>query len=176
MSRLRVFAVLTALLAGGPALAQDDGKLAMLLPSLSQDDATTQMTAGYAACLKDFGNAEAIAGSFTSNGWTRRDDTEAQIIQLEPEMGEKTAAALAVDGSYCHVESFSLTTGQAGHVLAMTLQLVGLQGAQVGADAQGCMTFTLANGIVATLTSGGQDPVCASQTSSAVRFSKVPQE
>ena len=152
--------------------AQDAAKLAIVIPGLSEADPTTQMTAGFAACLKDFGNAEAVAASFTGNGWTRFDRTEESLVHLEHPTSESTFADLATDGSFCQVESLSLTTGQAGHVLALTLQLAGVPSARMGATPEGCITYTLDTGVVATITSGGQDPVCTSQLTSAIRFEK----
>jgi hypothetical protein len=159
-----------------PAQAQDPVKMELLLPGLAEVDPTTQMTSGFVACMKDFGDAETIAGSFTGSTWQRFDEPEAGLISLAPPEGGRTSALLATDGAFCEVESAALTTGQAGHTLALVLQLAGLTGARIGTDAQGCMTFTLGNGLLATVTSGGQDPVCTSDQSSAVRFTRAAEQ
>lgn len=41
----------------------------------------------------------------------------------------------------------------------------------IGSDADGCTTYTLDGGVIATLTGPGQDPVCTSDTGAALRFS-----
>lgn len=41
----------------------------------------------------------------------------------------------------------------------------------IGTDADGCTTYTLEDGIIATLSGPGQDPVCTSDTGAALRFS-----
>jgi hypothetical protein len=41
----------------------------------------------------------------------------------------------------------------------------------IGTDADGCATYTLDGGVIATLTGPGQDPVCLSDTGAALRFS-----
>jgi len=40
----------------------------------------------------------------------------------------------------------------------------------IGTDADGCTTYTLEGGIVATLSGPGQDPQCTSDTGAALRF------
>ena len=164
----------TSALLASPALAEGPAALAALLAGLGEPDASTQMTAGYAACLLTPGDAEATANSFTANGWLRKDDAEQGLIALTPAEYERTSALLAADGSFCKLESITLTTAQAAQLLNMTVTLAGLPAAQMGTDAAGCMTFTLADGTLASLTSGGRDPVCSSTVDSAMRFTTAP--
>jgi hypothetical protein len=42
---------------------------------------------------------------------------------------------------------------------------------ETATDADGCTTYTLDGGVIATLSGPGQDPVCTSDTGAALRFS-----
>lgn len=42
---------------------------------------------------------------------------------------------------------------------------------QIGTDADGCTTYTLDDGVIATLSGPGNDPQCTSDTGAALRFS-----
>ena len=163
-------------LAALPAQAADTGRLAALLPGLATDDAATQMTAGFAACLIDLGAPEAVVASFTAQDWERYDQSDAGVIRLEHPASDRTAAVLAVDGSHCTIESISLTTAQAAQMLGIVLDIGGYVDRRIETDAQGCNTIVIGGTIAATVSAGGDDPACTSQLTSAIRFAPIATE
>jgi hypothetical protein len=77
---------------------------------------------------------------------------------------------MANDGSFCHVESLTVDSATASEILAASLG--GPEGApfEYSKDDVGCTRLDFETGVTATITSGGNDPICGSETDSGVRF------
>jgi len=168
MTGIRHLALALAGLVSAPAVgAADDGVLARLAARLDQGDGT-QMQAAYAACILGKGNPEATIALFTAKGWRRDDTAKAGRVTLSPGT-DALYATVAMDGSFCDVTSLATGTDDALSVLNDLTRTAALP---VGpADVMStCLAMTLGPEIVAEVLSGGSDPVCASDTDSAVRI------
>jgi hypothetical protein len=77
---------------------------------------------------------------------------------------------MAEDGSFCHVESLVLGTGRLAEILDLALDVAGIDQEAADPDEMGCARRSLAGEVTVTLTSGGNDPTCASDTDAALRF------
>jgi hypothetical protein len=141
------------------------------LPALAQDaDPSNQLIEGYVACAVGEGLPEKTVTALGLYGWTSEEDTAMGVVNFQPGIGRDTFAYMSLTPGYCHIESTSIGTARA---LAL-MGYLGMSG-QVSVDAtetdaDGCTTLTLSNGVVAVITSGGNDPVCTSDTDSGVRF------
>jgi hypothetical protein len=123
------------------------------------------LSSAYAACVAGMGDPEATAAYWTDEGWTRTDETEMGLIFLSSP-GAHWTVTIAADGSFCEVASEQDSTGYA---LAQAMAVTMMAGGQnPTTNDEGCAVFALP-GAKMTLTSTGQDPVCHSDTSSALR-------
>ncbi len=139
-------------------------------PAMAQDaDPTGQLVEGYLSCFMGGGDPEVIAPNLGLYGWTHEAAEDGLVIAL-PGAGEATFVLIAEDKSFCHVESLTLGSAKAAEILAPALAVAGVTLPDPGTDAMGCALYDLGNGITATLTSGGNDPTCTSETDSGVRF------
>lgn len=139
-------------------------------PAAAQDaDPANQLVEGYLSCFMGGGDPEVVAPNLGLYGWTHEAAEDGLIIAL-PGAGEATFVLIAEDKSFCHVESLTLGSAKAAEVLALALAGADVTLPEPGADAMGCALFDLGEGITATLTSGGNDPTCTSETDSGVRF------
>ncbi len=144
------------LLAGSPALAQNA-------------DPVNQLIEGYLTCFMGHGDPEIVAPNLGLYGWTH-DAAEDGVAIAMPATGDASFVLMADDGSFCHVESLKLGTDTAAETLALALQGAKVTLPDAQSDALGCAVYDLGPGVTATLTSGGNDPTCTSDSSSAVRF------
>ena len=147
--------ILLAVLAG-PALAQDA-------------DPEGQLVEGYLSCFMGRADPDVVAPNLGLYGWTHEPAEDGLVIAL-PGAGEATFVLIAEDKSFCHVESLALGSDKAAEVLALALAGAGVTLPEPATDTMGCAFYDLGTGITATLTSGGNDPTCTSQTDSGVRF------
>ena len=146
-------------------------------PALAQDaDPAGQLVEGYMACLHGGGDVAATEAILTEVGWARGEGGEDGLVYFNPGVGEDTQIYMADDGSFCHVESFSVGTEAASQILIATSEGDDSIPFEPSKDEDGCTQFIFAEKVSATLTSGGNDPVCASDTDSGVRFAPVEQE
>jgi hypothetical protein len=133
--------------------------LALLLatPALAQDaDPRNQLVEGYMGCMSGGGDADLTGEMLEALFWTREDDAEMGLVTFLPGAGDSTLVYMADDGSFCHVES--LTVGEEGAPF------------DYSKDDMGCTRLDFETGVQATITSGGNDPTCGSDTDSGVRF------
>jgi hypothetical protein len=153
---IRTFPIL-ALLAPLPAVAQDA-------------DPSSQLIEGYVACAMGEGLPDKTVTALGLYGWTSEEDTAMGLVNFRPGVGTDTLAYMSLTPGYCHVESTTLGTARALDLLGYLSfsGQVSLDSSET--DENGCTTATLSNGVVAVITSGGNDPVCTSETSSGVRF------
>lgn len=152
--RLSLLTFLASLLGAGAGMAQD----------------TSTLTAGIKACMAAAGDPALISAAFVAAGWTAEPSAEEGLISFIPANDAQTFAFIADTGVFCHVESLNTGSAALADLLAATLKSEGWQTAEPGKDADGCTLIDLGDSITATLTSGGNDPTCTSETDSAVRF------
>jgi hypothetical protein len=139
-------------------------------PAVAQDsDPVGQLVEGYVACLVGDGDAGLVAELFNDNGWSAEPGADG-LIGFQPASGDATFAYVADDGSFCHVESTVVDSASASEILAITLERADEVDITYEKDAMGCTVLRLADGRSATITSGGNDPTCGSDTDSGVRF------
>lgn len=150
--------VLLATLAATPAFAQDP-------------DPVYQMIDGISFCMLGEGKADTTVAQAAGYDWTSAEDAEMGVTDFMPPAGP-TSGVVSNDVGYCRVESSAIDTGDAE--MAFDLFMMGgnsgIEVTEDGTDADGCMTKTLSNGAVATLNSGGQDPVCEGEATAAWTF------
>ena len=130
-----------------------------------------QLIEGYLACALGGGDWNVTVPMLSLYGWTSTEDAETEVVSFEPGTGNATFAYMSQTPGYCHVESTVLGTGKAAEVLDLAVSGSGqimVEGRETSPD--GCETFVLSNGVVAVITSGGNDPVCTSDANSGVRF------
>jgi hypothetical protein len=140
-------------------------------PAFAQDaDPRNQLVEGYMACMSGGGQVDLTESMLTALFWTRNDAGEDGLVYFYPGVGEDTVVYMADDGSFCHVESLSVDSATASEILAASLG--GPEGApfEYSKDEAGCTRLDFETGVMATITSGGNDPICGSETDSGVRF------
>jgi len=140
-------------------------------PAFAQDaDPRNQLVEGYMACMSGGGQVDLTESMLTALFWTRKDDGEDGLVYFNPGVGEDTLAYMANDGSFCHVESLTVDSATASEILAASLG--GPEGApfEYSKDDVGCTRLDFETAVTATITSGGNDPTCGSETDSGVRF------
>jgi hypothetical protein len=140
------------------------------LPLFAQDaDPANQLLEGYVACAMGEGVPDKTVTPLGLYGWTHEEDTEMGMVNFQPGVGETTFAYMSLTPGYCHVESTTLGTARALELLNY-ISASGLTIDATETSPDGCTTVSLSNGISAVITSGGNDPVCTSDTDSGVRF------
>ena len=139
--------------------------------ALAQDaDPSNQLIEGYVACAMGEGLPDKTVTALGLYGWTHEEDTEMGVVNFQPGVGEETFAYMSLTPGYCHVESTKLGTARALELLGYLSFSGQVSLDSTETDENGCTTATLSNGVTAVITSGGNDPVCTSETDSGVRF------
>ena len=150
-------AVAGLMLLASPAFAQDTGP-------------REQMAEGFMACMSGGGRLDLTESMLAdAMSWTR-DDGEEGLLYFYPGDSDSTFVILARDGSFCHVESMVIDSSTAAQLLAVTLAPPDGAPFVYSKTDMGCTRLDFDTGVMATITSGGNDPVCGSETDSAVRF------
>lgn len=141
-------------------------------PALAQDaDPKNQLVEGYLACMSGGGMVDLTEAMLVGSlQWTRSDDGEDGLTYFFPGTGEDTFVIIADDGSFCHVESTTVDSAIASEILAASLAPPEGAAFDYSKDDMGCTRLDFETGVRATITSGGNDPMCGSETDSAVRF------
>ena len=153
-------------------------KAALLLllasPVAAQDaDPANQMIEGYVACLMARGDAEVVSPNLGLYGWTTEPPVEG-IITAFPGVGGDTFLLMSEDRSFCHVESLVIGTRRLAELLGYGLPGTGFTVPEPTTNDQGCLTYDFGQGILATLTAGGENPACTSDTTSTLLFTFAP--
>jgi hypothetical protein len=156
--------LLPALALSATTAAADPAMLAGLA-AMIDDGEGGGLSSAYAACAAGAGDPEATAAFWTGEGWQRTDETEMGLIVLSSPAA-RWSVTLAADGSFCEVASEQDGTGYAMAQAMAVSMMAGGANPSTGPD--GCTLFELPAAKMA-LTSTGQDPVCTSDTTSAVR-------
>lgn len=126
---------------------------------------------GIDGCFNTVGDSgEATANYLADQNWSGDADTEMGIGWLYSEGREDPFITVAVDGSFCQVESSTVDSSTASERLRAYLETAG-QEYQIDKDEMGCTKLNLGDGYAVTITSGGNDPICGSDKNSALRFS-----
>ena len=141
-------------------------------PVIAQDaNPNNQLVEGYLACMSGGGQTDLTEVMLVDAlQWTRSDEGEDGLTYFFPATGEDTFVYIADDGSFCHVESTAIDSATASELLAASLAPPEGAAFEYSKDDMGCTRLDFETGVTATITSGGNDPVCGSQTDSAVRF------
>jgi hypothetical protein len=140
--------------------------------TLAQDASPEgQLVEGYLACALGSGDWNITVSTLGLYGWTSEEDTEMGLVNFQPGVGEATFAYMSLTPDFCHIESLALGTDRAAELLEFAVANSGqLTVESSETDAEGCAILMLSNGVAVALTSGGNDPVCTSDTDSGVRF------
>ncbi len=139
--------------------------LLALAPVSALADASADMKTALALCFD--GEPEMLAGAAKSQGWTVEADAEQGLVNFYKGDGSETFGFIATDGSFCHAESMTLSSEDSAMILQ---EVVAEYDYDFDKDDMGCTMLTFAGFGSATITSGGQDPVCGAKDNSAVRF------
>lgn len=157
MRRLLMLAALAAPALSGPAMAQDASP-------------ANQIVEGVLACLSGGGDTGLTGDMLDALFWSADGEGEDGLFYFTPGAGEDTFIYIAGDGSFCHVESTSLDSATTSEILAATLESQEGTSFFYSQDEQGCTRLDLESGVTVTITSGGNDPTCASETDAGLRF------
>jgi hypothetical protein len=106
---------------------------------------------------------------FETFGWEGDTDPEMGLGFLYPQQDSQVFITLALDGSFCQVESATIGSATASEHLRLVLDQFG-QEVEYDKDEMGCTRLNLGDGYAVTITSGGNDPTCGSDENSALRF------
>jgi hypothetical protein len=159
---------LLALMLATPVAAQDMSILESQLRNLDEEQDSQALVPLIAACLLGGGDAEVTATLFTDAGWTRTDDAEMGVVSLVPAWGDPYVT-LYQDGAICDVTSDELSLMRADQSLIPLLTAAQFQVARTDVPS-GCIAYDVGNGVVAEMSSAGNDPQCRSDDSSNIRF------
>lgn len=144
--------------------------LSLATPAMAQDATPEgQLVEGMLACVLGGGDVAATEAILAPLGWTGQADDETGLVGFLPGVGESTFVYMSGDGSFCQAESLAL-----GTEAAFQVALAAMEGAEITVTANetddlGCEAARLSTGALLSLTSGGNDPVCDSDTDSALR-------
>ena len=165
----RAVALLVLVSFAAPALAEDRSMLETQLRGLETPEEQTVLRAASAGCVLGLGDVEAIAAPFVATGWSRMDDDEMGMTSLTPPSGETVYVSVYDEGRICDVSSEVWGTDAA---LGEVQILSGIAGMSLDPidRADDCLSMTLTAAVNVTITSSGNDPVCQSETTSALRF------
>lgn len=154
---MRALSLCALALLATPALAEDS-----LSPETLATFKKIEQAVAVVACQIGASDPDAADKSLTEAGFVRTEDEGSWNYA----QGTLTIMMWTVPG-FCMVEdSESGTEAMAANFLNYLSEPP-----QIGADSQGCTTYLLANGVLATLSGPGNDPQCTSDTGAALRFS-----
>ena len=141
----------------------------MVAPVAAQEaDPVQQMIEGFSICM----NAAKPSGPPLLQIYTWSEEPVVDGISMAlPPGASETFVIFDEDKTFCSVESMTLGTDKMLETLTSVVELGGFfQMPAPGTSGEGCATYDFGDGMVATLTSGGETPTCTSQANSAMRF------
>ena len=137
-------------------------------PMAAHADVAEEIANGIYACLAANGNPNTTYAALSDVGWEGDVDNEAGIGYVYPPGGEDPVVTIGMDGTWCNVESQSVGSEEASQILLPILEET--YDIEYNKDDAGCTQFGLGEGISVTVLSGGNDPICAADTNSSLRF------
>ena len=135
------------------------------LPVLAND--ADAMHQAISFCFDTEGDVDALMERAKSDGWTAERDAEMGLVNFFTDASANTFGYMALDGSFCQAESMTLPSEDTAMILQ---EVVAEYEYDFDKDDMGCTMLTFEGFGSATITSGGQDPICGSDENSAVRF------
>ncbi len=144
--------------------------LTLLAPAAAAADTAALFGQGIDGCYSTIGEGGRQTAEYLADaGWNGDADEEMGLGWLYPDGTEDPFITVAIDGSFCQIESTSLGSEAAAGQLRRYLETKGAAH-DPDKDEMGCTRFDLGDGYAVTITSGGDDPTCASDKNSALRF------
>lgn len=131
-------------------------------------DVKSDMADAIYACLAANGNPNTTYGDLNAKGWEGDADDEMGVGFVYPPSGDNPTVSVALDGSYCNIESQTVGSEAASQILLPIIEET--YDVEYNKSEDGCTQFGLGEGVSVTVLSGGNDPTCAADTSSALRF------
>ena len=162
-----VIAALIAALAT-PALGQEWSTVEFMARDLKKNDPVKAYRGAVAACLAGQGDTAKTADLFEKAGWTVTADAEMGLTEIGGPV-DGIYVLTANDGSFCAAYSEIQGTDTAIGNLQIVSGAGGFRLNSAASD-MGCDAYTLAPGILAEITSSGNDPACTDGATSQVRF------
>ncbi|MCO6383251.1 MAG: hypothetical protein JXQ91_15260 [Vannielia sp.] len=150
-----------------PAAAQNATIVKALLANLNAPTAPEAQMGAFSACLLGNGNAEETAGIFEVRGWNVSADPEMGSVDIWSDEGP-VHVTLYMDGAICSVAHSAQSTALGTVSLSAYLETTGYE--TMAIEMEGCTGWAIGNGVAVGITSGGQDPVCSSDSDNDVRF------
>ena len=150
---LALLLLATPAFAGGPAWEY----------MVAETEPGIRMFGAIGACVNAVATPADVTPVLAHAGWQ-------EVDEYDGNTSFQTASAsmmYADDGGFCMVETSDFNTE------TLTAFLVAFDITPSGTDADGCTQF-LIESTTATLTSGGNDPVCTSDTEATLRFEPTP--
>lgn len=126
---------------------------------------------GIEGCYATVGEDATVTHDLMSDsfGWEGDTDPEMGLGFLYPPADSQVFITVALDGSFCQVESATIDSATASEHLRSEIERFGDE-PEYDKDDMGCTVLNLGDGYAVTITSAGNDPTCGSDENSALRF------
>ncbi len=111
------------------------------------------------ACVTAVSDPQAVTDALENAGWERADEFDG----VPGFQVDNVSVMFWEDGGFCMMQTDDFSTRD------LTDMLAAFDIPPVGEDDMGCVQFNF-SGTIATLTGGGNDPACTSDTEAALRF------
>jgi hypothetical protein len=164
---------LLTLMLAAPATAQDWTSIVRVAGDLRSADAALTYRSAAAACLAGRGNPDNTALIFESAGWVVTPD-EAGLTAFQSQH-PAVYVLMSETGDFCAAFSERHGTDAATEAL-YAIVVAGFLSLDTAPSDLGCKAYALAPGIVAEVTSSGNDPICEDSRSSSIRLTFGPAE
>jgi hypothetical protein len=156
-----------------PAAAEDWQGVVRMVGDIRSADPALAFRSAAAACIAGRGNADGTALIFESAGWVKSPD-EAGLIAFDSSNPD-VYVLMSETGDFC--AAFSETKGTEDATKALfAIAVAGFLSLDTAPGDFDCKAYALAEGIVAEVTSSGNDPMCRDPRSSALRITFGPVE
>jgi hypothetical protein len=144
---------------------------AFATPAFAQDERPPyQMLQGIEACLMGGGALGPTSSTLAGYGWVADMEGYEGTVGFVPGVGEDTFMYMSDAGEFCHVESLVMGTDEAAGMLELFLAEQAITVTATGKGELLCPEQTLSNGVRVEITSAGNDPTCADDNTSGLRF------
>ena len=144
-------------------------------PATAQEaDPVQQMIEGFSICM----NMAKPSGPplLQIYQWTE-ETVQDDIVMALPPGASQAFVIFDQQKTFCTVESMTLGTDKMLETLTNVVELGDFfQMPEPGTSPEGCATYDFGDGMVASLTSGGDAPTCTSQDNSALNFTFTAQD